>query len=60
MSKPPALSTRRAQLPEQRAEIARARLGSAEACRTAKEKLAAMTAELDEIDKKIAADSRRI
>jgi hypothetical protein len=47
------LSTRRAQLPEQRAEITRARLGSSEACRAAKDKLAACQAELDEIDKKI-------
>jgi hypothetical protein len=49
------LSTRRAQLPEQRAEIVRARLGSAEACRQAKEKLAVQQSALDEIDKKIAA-----
>jgi chromosome segregation ATPase len=49
------LSTRRAQLPEQRAEITRARLGSAEACRAAKEKLTACQTALDEIDKKIAA-----
>jgi len=48
------LSTRRAQLPEQRAEIVRARLGAAEACRAAKEKLAARQAEIDAIDKKIA------
>ncbi|MDQ3625956.1 MAG: hypothetical protein M3372_02350, partial [Verrucomicrobiota bacterium] len=50
-----ALSSRRAQLPEQRAEVSRARMGSAEACRTAKEKLQQHQAELDEIDKKIAA-----
>lgn len=50
-----ALSSRRAQLPEQRAEVARARMGSAEACRTAKEKLQQHQAELDEIEKKIAA-----
>ena len=50
-----ALSTRRAQLPEQRAEITRARLGSAEACRVARDKLGACQSELDEIDKKIAA-----
>ena len=50
-----ALSSQRAQLPEQRAEVTRARMGSAEACRTAKEKLAIHQAELDEIEKKIAA-----
>ncbi len=49
------LSTKRAQLPEQRAEIVRARLGSAEACRQAKEKLTLQETALDEIDKKIAA-----
>ena len=48
------LSSRRAQLPEQRAEIERARLGSADACRTAKETLALHQAQLDELDKKIA------
>ena len=49
-----ALSAKRAQLPDQRAEISRARLGSAEACRLAKEKLTACQAELDQIEKKIA------
>lgn len=49
-----ALSGRRAQLPEQRAEIERARLGSADACRSAKETLALHQSELDAIDKKIA------
>ncbi len=49
------LSSRRAQLPEQRAEIERARLGSADACRSAKETLTAQQAELDGIDKRIAA-----
>ena len=48
------LTTRRAQLPEQRAEISRARMGSAEACREAKNKLAHCQAALDEIEKKIA------
>ena len=50
-----AISSRRAQLPEQRAEVERARLGSAEACRLAKAKLAQHQAELDEVDKRIAA-----
>jgi hypothetical protein len=49
------LSSRRAQLPEQRAEIVRARLGAAEACRQGKEKLGAQEGELDAIDKRIAA-----
>ncbi len=50
-----ALGSRRAHLPEQRAEITRARAGSAEACRMAKEKLDQHQAKLDEIDKRIAA-----
>lgn len=49
------LSTKRAQLPEQRAEIVRARMGSAEACRQAKEKLTRHETALDEIEKKLAA-----
>ncbi len=49
------LSSRRTQLPAQRAEIERARQGSAEACRLAKEKLDQQQARLDEIDKRIAA-----
>ncbi|MDQ6622983.1 MAG: hypothetical protein M3Y86_05795 [Verrucomicrobiota bacterium] len=48
------LSSKRAQLPPQRAEIMRARQGAAEACRLAKEKLNASEAELDVIDKKVA------
>ncbi|HEV3409155.1 MAG TPA: hypothetical protein VG095_02595 [Chthoniobacterales bacterium] len=48
------LSSRRSQLPDQRAEIVRARLGAADACRQAKEKLAEQQAALDEIDKRIA------
>ncbi len=48
------LSSRRAQLPEQRAEISRARVGSAEACRMAKEKLEQEQKALDELDKGIA------
>ena len=49
------LSTKRARLPEQRAEIVRARLGSADACRQAKEKLTVQQTALDEIEKKITA-----
>ncbi|HEX8281683.1 MAG TPA: hypothetical protein VF551_09910, partial [Chthoniobacterales bacterium] len=49
------LSARRAQLPDQRAEIVRARMGSADACRQAKERLGHQQSELDAIDKKIAA-----
>jgi hypothetical protein len=48
------LSARRIRLPEERAELVRARLGSADACRMAKEKLVAAEAELSEIDKSIA------
>ncbi|HEV8184512.1 MAG TPA: hypothetical protein VGP40_01050 [Chthoniobacterales bacterium] len=48
------ISTKRAQLPDQRAEITRARLGSAEACRQAREKLGVHEAELAGIDKRIA------
>ena len=48
------LSARRIRLPEERAELVRARLGSADACRMAKEKLVAAEAELSEIDKGIA------
>ncbi len=48
------LSAKRAQLPEQRAEISRARLGSAEACRQAKDKLSLQESALAEIEKKIA------
>jgi hypothetical protein len=47
------LSGRRARLPEERAEIVRARLGSADACRLAKEKLVAAEAELSVIEKQI-------
>ncbi len=48
------ISGKRAQLPDQHAEITRARLGSAEACRQAKEKLAVEEARLAEIEKRIA------
>ncbi len=47
------LAARRAQLPEQRAEITRAQLGAAEACRFAKDKLSTQQAVLDRLDKKI-------
>ena len=49
-----ALSSKRAKLPGQRAEISRARVGSAEACRQAKEKLDQDQKQVDEIDKRIA------
>jgi hypothetical protein len=48
------LNARRARLPTQREEITRARLGSAEACRNAKETLGTAQAELDVADKNIA------
>ncbi len=47
------LSARRARLPEERAELVRARMGSAEACRLAREKLTAAETELATIDKNI-------
>lgn len=47
------LSSRRARLPEERAELVRARMGSADACRLAKEKLLAAEAELSAIEKNI-------
>ena len=50
-----AISAERARLPDERAEVLRARLGSAEACRMAREKLAAEDAALQIIDRKIAA-----
>jgi hypothetical protein len=49
-----AIGARRIRLPEERAEVTRARLGSAEACRTAREKLARHDAELDVVEKNIA------
>ncbi len=49
------LGVRRGRLPEERAEIERARLGAAEACRQAKTKLTACQGELDVIEKEIAA-----
>ena len=47
------ISARRARLPEERAELSRARLGSADACRMAKEKLTAAEEELSAIEKNI-------
>jgi hypothetical protein len=48
------ISTRRARLPDERAELVRARLGSADAARLAKEKLNAAEAELAVVEKNIA------
>ena len=47
------ISARRARLPEERAEILRARLGSTDAARFAKEKLIAAEAELSVVEKNI-------
>jgi hypothetical protein len=48
-----AISARRVRLPDERAEVTRARLGSAEACRSAREKLAENETELAAVEKKI-------
>ncbi|MEP7071797.1 MAG: hypothetical protein ABI839_05385 [Verrucomicrobiota bacterium] len=48
-----ALASKRVRLPEQRAEISRAREGSAEACRVAKHKLGRAEEELSTADKNI-------
>jgi hypothetical protein len=48
------ITARRARLPDQRAEFVRARLGSADAARLAKEKLNAADAELSAMEKNIA------
>src|ERR1700730_3167002 len=48
------ISARRARLPEERAELVRARMGSADASRLAKEKLASAEEELAAIEKNIA------
>jgi hypothetical protein len=48
-----AITARRGRLPEERAELVRARLGSADACRLAKEKLLAAEAELSVVEKNI-------
>ena len=47
------ISARRARLPEERAELVRARLGSADAARLAKEKLTAAETELSVVEKNI-------
>jgi len=47
------ISARRARLPEERAELVRARLGSADASRLAKEKLIAAEVELSVVEKNI-------
>src|SRR6266436_386784 len=52
-TKSTSISARRARLPEERAELVRARLGSADACRMAKEKLTAPEEELSAIEKNI-------
>jgi hypothetical protein len=48
------IGARRARLPDERAELVRARLGSADASRLAREKLASAEEELSAIDKNIA------
>ncbi len=48
------ITARQARLPEERAELIRARLGSADAVRLAKEKLNAVEAELSAVEKNIA------
>jgi hypothetical protein len=52
-TKSASISARRVRLPEEHAELVRARLGSADACRIAKEKLAAAQEELSAIEKNI-------
>ena len=49
-----AISARRVRLPEERAEVTRARMGSADACRSAREKLAEQEAALAAMEKNIA------
>src|SRR5213594_1835039 len=48
------ITARQARLPEERAELIRARLGSADAVRLAKEKLNAVEAELSAVEKNVA------
>ena len=48
------ISARRVRLPEERAEVTRARLGSADACRASREKLSQLETELAAADKNIA------
>ena len=49
-----AISARRVRLPEERAEVTRARLGSADASRNARERLNQLEGEVSVVDKKIA------
>jgi hypothetical protein len=49
-----AIGAQRVRLPEQRAEVTRARMGAADACRTAREKLGQHDAAIAAVDKKIA------
>ncbi len=49
-----AISGQRVRLPEQRAEVTRARMGAADACRAARDKLAEHDAAIAAVDKKIA------
>ena len=48
------ISARRVRLPEEKAEVTRARMGAADACRAAREKLAEQEAAVGAIDKQIA------
>jgi hypothetical protein len=48
-----AIGARRVRLPEERAEVTRARMGSADACRMAREKLTRCQTELDVLEKNI-------
>lgn len=48
------ISARRVRLPEEKAEVTRARMGAAEACRAAREKLATQEAAVAAIDRNIA------
>src|SRR4051812_11012300 len=49
-----AISAQRTRLPEERAQVMQARLGAADACRNAKQKLEALDAQIDGLDKQIA------
>lgn len=49
-----AISARRVRLPEEKAEVSRARMGAADACRAAREKLSQHETELAGMDKNIA------
>jgi len=48
------ISARRIRLPEEKAEVTRARMGAADACRTARQKLAEAESDVAAIDKQIA------